>query len=333
MLALYLNNASWLAPSPTGSPGVLAHRGVHQTFRSEGLALDGCTANRIDPPTNPYLENTIPSMQASFAAGATALELDVHPTSDGEFAVFHDWVLECRTNGHGVTRDQSMAYLKKLDIGYGYTADGGRTFPFRGKGVGLMPTLHEVLSAFPGRQFVINIKSNDADEGDRLAGYLQAHGDPLDHRLWVYAAEPPIGRLELRAPRALLMSKKRGQACAFGYIALGWSGYVPQACRGGMIGVPVNWRWIYWGWPNRFLARMRGANVEVMLLGAVERGTFRAAGTSGSTGVSRLGDLDAVPTGFSGMILTDEIERIGPEVRRRFGAPRHATLSNPSAPR
>ena len=48
-------------------------------------------------------------MQAGFAAGADVVELDVHPTTDGEFAVFHDWTLDCRTDGHGVTREHSMA--------------------------------------------------------------------------------------------------------------------------------------------------------------------------------------------------------------------------------
>ena len=27
--------------------------------------------------------------------------------------------------------------LQRLDVGYGYTSDGGETFPFRGSGVGL----------------------------------------------------------------------------------------------------------------------------------------------------------------------------------------------------
>ena len=59
-----------------------------------------------------------------------------------------------------------MAELKALDIGYGYTADGGTTFPFRGKGVGLMPTLDEVIARFPDKCFHINVKSNDPAEGD-----------------------------------------------------------------------------------------------------------------------------------------------------------------------
>jgi glycerophosphoryl diester phosphodiesterase len=259
-------------------------------------------------------------MRASFAAGATALELDVHPTTDGEFAVFHDWTLGCRTNGDGVTRDRSMAYLKTLDVGHGYTADGGKTYPFRGKGTGLMPTLREVLSTFPDRRFLINIKSNDPHEADQLIDYLARHRFPTDHRLWVYAADRPIARLRARAPQALLMSKRIGKACATNYLAWGWSGHVPAACRNGVIGVPVNLRRLYWGWPNRFLARMREANVEVLLMGPIGGEVAQASGTSGATGIAEVADLVAVPDGFSGMILTDDVERIGPAVRRRWPA-------------
>jgi glycerophosphoryl diester phosphodiesterase len=74
-------------------------------------------------------------MRAAFNKGADMVEFDVQPTTDGQFAVFHDWTLNCRTNGAGVTRDHTMKELKALDVGYGYTADGGKTYPFRGKGV------------------------------------------------------------------------------------------------------------------------------------------------------------------------------------------------------
>jgi glycerophosphoryl diester phosphodiesterase len=84
------------------------------------------------PPTHGYLENTNPSMDASFRAGADIVEFDIHPTTDGKLAVFHDWTVDCRTDGKGVTREHSLAELKRLDIGHGHTADGGKTFPFRG---------------------------------------------------------------------------------------------------------------------------------------------------------------------------------------------------------
>src|SRR6478735_11280754 len=103
-------------------------------------------------------------MHAAFAAGADIVELDVHPTTDGQFAVLHDWTVDCRTEGTGETRSHDMASLKLLDIGYGYTADNGATYPFRGKGVGMMPEFKEVLAAFPDHQFLVNYKSNEARE-------------------------------------------------------------------------------------------------------------------------------------------------------------------------
>lgn len=54
--------------------------------------------------------------------------------------------------------------LQALDIGHGYTAERGKTFPFRGKGINLMPTLDEVLNHFPDRSVLIHIKSADENE-------------------------------------------------------------------------------------------------------------------------------------------------------------------------
>jgi glycerophosphoryl diester phosphodiesterase len=70
-------------------------------------------------------------------------------------------------------RNHSMAELKALDIGCRYTADGGTIFPLRSKGIGLMPTLDEVLATFPDRRFVINVKCKDIHEGEKLAAILK----------------------------------------------------------------------------------------------------------------------------------------------------------------
>lgn len=306
-LGLFLGNSSALATSPAGRPGVLAHRGIHQSFPTAGLTRDTCTATRIYPPTNPYLENTLPSMKASFDVGATALEIDIHPTTDGEFAVFHDWTLDCRTNGRGVTREKSMAYLRTLDVGYGYTADNGVTFPFRGKGEGMMLTLGEVLRAFPDRRFLLNIKSNDPTEADRLLAYLKSRGIAADGKLWIFAARRPLERLSRIAPKARLASRQGMKACGTAYMATGWTGHVPRACRGKFIAIPTNLARLFWGWPNRLQERMRKADVEILLVGPLGKG--------GGTGVDRVEDLRAVPAGFGGYVITDKVEVIGPALR------------------
>ena len=301
----YLNNTNLLAAPDAGRPVLLAHRGLAQTYHRKDLDSDTCTATRIDPPEHPYLENTIASMQAAFAAGADIVELDVHPTTDGAFAVFHDWTVDCRTEGKGVTRQHTLAQLKALDIGYGYTADGGATFPFRGKGVGLMPSLDEVLEAFPDRRLLINVKSNDASEGELLAQRL-ARLTPLAlGRLMVYGDEKPIGAMRARLPGVPTMSRNSLKACALRYLALGWSGYVPAACRGSLVLLPVNIAPYAWGWPHRLVERMRLAGTTVFVAGAYDGGT-------GASGIDSDAEFRRLPTRYSGGIWTNRIDRIAP---------------------
>jgi glycerophosphoryl diester phosphodiesterase len=82
----------WPMPDAT-SFTLVAHGGVHQTHpgREDGVTAETCTAELIDAPRYAYIENTIPSMAAAFAAGADAVELDIHRTTDGQLIVFHDW--------------------------------------------------------------------------------------------------------------------------------------------------------------------------------------------------------------------------------------------------
>src|SRR5262245_16840649 len=104
----FLNNTNWLVFDRPSGPTLLAHRGLAQTYDAAGLERDTCTATRMHPPEHAFLENTLPSMRAAFEAGADIVEFDIHPTTDGHFAVFHDWTLDCRTEGRGVTREHSL---------------------------------------------------------------------------------------------------------------------------------------------------------------------------------------------------------------------------------
>ena len=102
---LYFANTSRGA-NPAGERlTLLANRGVHQPFSRHGLTDETCTAAQSLPAGHSFIENTLPAIAAAFYYGADMVEIDVHPTTDGEFAVFHDWTLECRTNGKGVTRE------------------------------------------------------------------------------------------------------------------------------------------------------------------------------------------------------------------------------------
>jgi Glycerophosphoryl diester phosphodiesterase family len=198
---VWLNNTSILhGPQASGKLRVLAHRGVHQTFPTESLDNDSCTATLITPPRHGFLENTIASMRAAFDSGADVVELDVHLTPDGKLAVFHDWTLECRTDGKGVTEQTPFAVLKTLDIGYGYSADGGTSFPFRGRGKGLMPELTEVFDAFADRKFLVDYKSRRAEEGAALAALLAARPEFRDSLFGVYGGTEPTRAAIVEVP-------------------------------------------------------------------------------------------------------------------------------------
>ncbi|MBY5528904.1 glycerophosphodiester phosphodiesterase family protein [Rhizobium leguminosarum] len=301
---IYLNNTSLIAEHRPGKPVLLAHRGIAQRFDETDLKNDTCTASRMLPPKHDYLENTLPSMQAGFAAGADIVEIDVHPTTDGQFAVFHDWTLDCRTDGHGVTREHSMADMKRLDIGYGYTADGGKTFPFRGRGIGIMPTLAEVLSTFPDRRFLINVKSRDPSEGEKLATVLNGLSQERRAEIIVYGGDEPIDVLRRMAPDIKTASRKSLKGCLFGYVGYGWTGPLPDECKHAMMLVPINIAPWLWGWPDRFLNRMADAGTEVFVLGPYRGSDF-------STGIDDPAQLARLPPNYAAGIWTNEIEAIG----------------------
>ena len=77
-----------------------------------------------------------------------------------------------------------MKALKKLDIGYGYTADNGQTFPFRGQAVGLMPTFDEVMQEFPDKKFMVDQKDRFDKTVKLLANSLKKY--PAQQRKNIY---------------------------------------------------------------------------------------------------------------------------------------------------
>jgi glycerophosphoryl diester phosphodiesterase len=308
---VYVANASWAFGTP-GEATLVTHLGLGERYDERGLSLYDCKADRMLRPVSLSLENTIPAVASAFALGAGVADVDIHPTSDGEFVVFHDWTVDCRTDGHGVTRELPLATLKKLDIGYRLTADGGRTFPFRGKFVGAMPTLDEMLAAFPGRSFMLIMKSNDRYEADELFAYLKQHRVDL-RRITVFGGDRPAERLHQLAPHLRVGSEKIAKACLTRYLAIGWIGVVPAACRDTIIPVPFNYRRLAWGWPNLLVKRMAAVNSRVLLSGPYVRHDDKP----GMNFIDSREQLDALPRDYAGQIFVGRMDIIGPAARAR----------------
>lgn len=127
-------------PYFAGAPLLMAHRG--------GSALAP--------------ENTLEAFRRALEWWrADVLEIDVQPAADGEPVVIHDATVDRTTDGSGPVAAMRLAELRRLDVGYRFTPDAGRTFPFRGKGIGIA-TLEETLRAFPDARINVEVKDGRA---------------------------------------------------------------------------------------------------------------------------------------------------------------------------
>lgn len=119
-----------------------------------------------------YPENTLPAFLSAREIGVDVIETDVHITRDGEIVIWHDPTLERNTDGKGTIESHTLEELKKYDAGYTFTRDGGKSFPFRGKGITLQ-TLDEALKALPDARFNIDLKSKDERIVDAFIGVIR----------------------------------------------------------------------------------------------------------------------------------------------------------------
>lgn len=102
-------------------------------------------------------ENTLEAFEKALSAGAGGLEFDIHATADGHLVVIHDARIDRTTHRSGAVGEMTLAEVKRLDAGYCFTRDEGRSYPCRGRGV-RVPTLQEVYEHFEGVPINVEIK-------------------------------------------------------------------------------------------------------------------------------------------------------------------------------
>jgi glycerophosphoryl diester phosphodiesterase len=309
-ITLSLINASWIAPDPKGRLILVARRGVGPAIPPEALAQGGCTATRISPPPEDslFIENSLPSLFRAMRLGAGAIEVDVRRTRDGQVVLFRDASLECRTDGRGAVRDHDLASLKALDIGYGYTADGGRTFPLRGRGVGGMATVEEALREVPTTRLIFNLPGGDPQVADALVAAFGRAGTKIDGKFGFHGDPAAVARVKALAPAAFTFAADGSSACLADYFRVGWTSFVPASCRNTNVILPLDGQFALWGWPNRFLARMAGAGTQVMMVSRQNGGAI--------IGLETVEEIDDVPRDFRGHLWIEDFFAVGRAVQR-----------------
>lgn len=158
----------------------------------------------------------------------------------------------------------------------------------------MMRSLDEVLDAFPGRGFILDVKfGGDAELWQRLIAYLGRRELADQRRLAVYGAPRGVETLRHRLPEVVTGSRESALVCARDYIVLGWSGYTPARCRRAMAGTYADIGWVFWGWPARFVGRMeRAGSIVVMQRQGQTEPEFAAS----------------IPPDYTGGIQTDHVE-------------------------
>ncbi len=120
-------------------------------------------------------ENTLPSFEQALREGADILETDVHATRDGAVVVCHDDRVDRTTDGSGRIAELRLDELRRLDAGARFSPDGGRTHPWRGRGVRI-PTLEELFAHFPEAHVNIEIKAPEAVATTGTLELVERHG-------------------------------------------------------------------------------------------------------------------------------------------------------------
>jgi glycerophosphoryl diester phosphodiesterase len=138
-----------------------------------------------------FPSNTMYAFKRALQVGADMLELDVGVTKDGQVVVMHDTTVDRTTNGHGTVASFTLGRLRRLDAAYWFSGGDnayshalpGKAYRLRSVATGKrrppkgftnadfrVPTLREVLRAFP--KTPINIEIKGRTKAEALQEYL-----------------------------------------------------------------------------------------------------------------------------------------------------------------
>lgn len=117
-------------------------------------------------------ENTLAALRRAIEAGATAVEVDVRRTKDGQLVLLHDPSLDRTTSGRGPVRERTLDELRSLDAGAWF----GTEKRFAGE---RLPTLADALREARDKiDVLLDLKEQGADFDAQVVAEVKQHGQP-----------------------------------------------------------------------------------------------------------------------------------------------------------
>lgn len=164
--------------------------------------------------------------------------------------------------------------------------------------------LAEAAAAITKPQLFWQIKG--ADQAAILLAQLPS---AANERSVFIGDDPAVAAIRKAQSKAWAFSVAGAQSCASAYRTSGLFGSVPASCRNGTMLLTLDdLGYTLWGWPNRFLARMKDAGVRVIIAEDVIDGQIK-----GLTDVNQYGDI---ADSYNGYIWVDNIQDLGPALKR-----------------
>jgi glycerophosphoryl diester phosphodiesterase len=102
-------------------------------------------------------ENTMEAFERAVQLGVQAIETDVHLSRDGEVVVHHDADGLRTASVDRAVADQTLTELARWNVGFGFRDRQGAPV----EGAFRIPRFVEVLEAFPGVRFNVDLKRHD----------------------------------------------------------------------------------------------------------------------------------------------------------------------------
>ena len=248
------------------------------------------------------------------------------PSPAGAAMLISDHAVDPVRSADGCIADANSAF-GRLPVG----PDVGALQGAAGSGADMVRITTEVIdgAVMPARQYKSTCPADAARPRGTVNEVVGALSKPM--RLWdikgALAADrirrilPDDGRdaflgdayalkvIRAARPKALAFSVAEARQCAADYRSSGIWGNVPPACKGRVMLLTLDdLGYTLWGWPNRFLARMKDAGVTVVIAESVDGDRVK-----GLTDMHQYGEI---AHSYDGYIWIDDIAELGPALKR-----------------